>query len=183
MELYRNENNNLHRDNGPAVVTRNLIQYAMRGRLHRKDGPAVITPNGTKQYYWKGVHIEPSLWERQDTITGIEILEIKNVELRRSLMEMIGFEEFIKRANPRVLDKDKRTGAVLYKVEMPKDDEAEPLVVVKVLDGTPLKNSNGEEYRKEYFLRVPANILTCREAIAWTFSMTPKEYNELEKET
>jgi hypothetical protein len=183
MELFRNQSNNLHRDSGPAVVTPNLVQYVNNGKLHRSDGPAVLTPNGTKLFYWKGVHIEPSLWERKDTISAQEVLEIPNVELRRSVIEMIGFEEFINRANPTILDQDKKTNAVLYKVEMPKDDETEPLVVVKVLDGTLLKDSNGVEYRKEYFLRVPPSIMTCRDAIAWTFDIDPKEYDEVEKET
>lgn len=183
MELFRNEANNLHRETGPAVVTKHLIQYVQLGRLHRSDGPAVITSNGTKMHYWKGIFMEPSLWNNKDTMPATEILALPNAEVRRCMVEMIGYEAFLKRAKPKVLDEDKKSGATLYRVEMPEDDRNEPLVVVKVLDGTALKDSKGKEYRKEYFLRVPPAIKTCVEAIAWTFEMKPEEYAKLEKET
>lgn len=183
MELYRNDSNNLHREHGPAVVTPNLVQYVVNGRLHRADGAAVITNNGTKTYYWKGIFIEPSLWNTKDTIAAADVLNIRNAEVRRCMVEMIGYENFLKRAAPKVLDEDQKTGAILYRVEMPDDDKEEPLVVVKVKDGTALKDKNGNEYRKEYFLRVPPAIKTCSEAIAWTFDIPEKDYAEIEKET
>ena len=183
MEIYRNESNNIHREHGPAVVTRQMVQYVVNGRLHRADGPAVVTANGTKRYYWKGVHIEPSLWNSKNTISIAEVLAIANVEIRRCMVEIIGYAELIKRGDDKinVLDKDRTTGAVLYKLDMPEGDEA--VVVVKVLDGTPLKDEKGVEYRKEYFLRVPPTTTSCKEAIAWTFDMEPEEYSWLEKET
>lgn len=183
MEIHRNSSNNLHREHGPAVVTPNLVQYIVDGRLHRNDGPAVITANGTKWYYWKGVFLEPSLFCNKDTIAATDVLQIRNVEVRRSMMELIGYEAFLKRANPKVLDKDKDSGAVLYRVEMPQDDQNEPLVVVKVIDGSLTKNEKGEDYHREYFLRVPPAMKTCKEAIAWTFDMEPTEYSKVEKET
>lgn len=183
MELYRNENNNLHREQGPAVVTPHLVKYVVNGRLHRADGPAVITSNGTKMHYWKGIFLEPSLWNNKDTLRADEILNIPNAEVRRCMVELIGYENFIKRAKPTVLDRDEKTGAVLYKVDMPDDDRNEPLVVIKVIDGTSLTDSKGKTYRKEYFLRVPPQMKTCSEAVAWTFNMDQKEYQKIEKET
>lgn len=183
MELYRNESNNLHRERGPAVVTPQLIQYVTNGRLHRVDGPAVITGRGTHLYYWKGIFIEPSLWNTQDTIAATDVLKIPNAEVRRCMIEIIGLEKFIKRAKPTVLDKDEESGAILYKVDMPEDDRNEPLIAIKVIDGTALKDKDGKEYRKEYFLRVPPTMKSCKEAIAWTFSMDVKQYSALEKES
>lgn len=182
MELYRNESNNLHRDVGPAVVTPHLVQYVQNGRLHRADGAAVITSNGTKTFYWKGIFIEPSLWNNIDKMTAPEILNHPNAEIRRCLIEKIGYEKFLTRAKPKVLDEDKKTGAILYRVEIPGENE-EPLVVIKVKDGTPMKDKEGNETRKEYFLRVPPTIKSCLEAVAWTFDMDPKEYAKIEQET
>jgi len=185
MEIYRNENNDLHREHGPAVVTPNLIKYVVNGKIHRADGPAVITSTGGRLFYWKNVHIQPSLWKSKDTISVAEILAIQNSEVRRCMVEMIGYAELVRRGGSdfKIIDEDKETGAILYRLEMPKDDAKEPVVVVKVLDGTPMKDTNGNIYRKEYFLRVPPKYKTCKDAIAWTFGMEPDEYIRLERET
>jgi len=184
VELYRNETNNLHRDVGPAVVTSQMVQYVVNGKLHRSDGPAVVTCNGTKTYYWKGIFIEPELWLNKDSITAAEVFQIKNIELRRCLVEMIGYEAFFQRAGNKikVIHEDPKTGAILYYCDMPLEVN-EPLVVVRVLDGTPVRDENGIEKRKEYFIRVPPGMKTCSEAIAWTFEMDPSEYAKLEAET
>jgi hypothetical protein len=184
MEIYRNEKQNLHRDdNLPAVVTEDLLNYCVNGRLHRSNGPAVITPNGTRMYYWKGVQIDSETWANKDRMAAHEILGIENIEVRRAVIEMVGYEAFLEKANAKAVDTDKDTGAILYRVEMPFDDEAEPLVVVRVKDGTTLYDENGEAYRKQYFLRVPPNMTACKDAIAWTFKMTPEQYGKVEKET
>lgn len=184
MELYRDESNNLHRDVGPAVVTPHLIQYVVNNRLHRADGPAVITSNGTKTYYWKGIFIEPALWKSKDTISAAEVFAIKNIELRRCMIEMIGYEAFIARAGNKikVIHEDKKTGAILYSCQMP-EEGSEALVVVKVIDGTPVQDENGNITRKKYFIRVPPTMKNCSHAIAWTFEMEPEEYAKLEAET
>ena len=180
MQIYRNENNNLHRDNDlPAVVGPDVQHYCVNGRLHRSNGPASVTPNG-ELFYWKGVHIEPSLWHSRETMSAEEILNHPNTEVRRCLLEMVGYEKLLAKTPHQVLDEDPETGAVLYKVDVP-DDEA--LVVVKVIDGTELKDENGKGYRKVYFLKVPPTSQNCEEAIAWTFDMTVEEYKRLEVET
>ena len=171
-----------NRSNTEVKVTANLVQYVVDGRLHRADGPAVITSNGTKWYYWKNVFIEPSLYLRKDTIPATEVLNIRNVEVRRSMIELIGWESFIARANPKVVDQDKVSGAILYRVEMPRDDQDEPLVVVKAIDGTVSRNADGKDHRREYFLRVPPTMKTCKEAIAWTFAMDQKEEARRQRE-
>ncbi len=47
-----------------------------------------------------------------------------------------------------------------------------PLVFVKVLNATREKDGR----QKEFFLRVPPYITTAREAVAWSFGLTPEEY-------
>lgn len=49
----------------------------------------------------------------------------------------------------------------------------EPLHMVRVVDAT--HSTKGE--RKEYFLRLPPEIETAREAVAWTFGLSREEYN------
>jgi hypothetical protein len=45
-------------------------------------------------------------------------------------------------------------------------------VVVEVENGT--REPNG--WRRRYFLRVPPNMRSAHEAVAWTFGLTPEQY-------
>lgn len=180
MQIHRNESNLLHREDGPAVFDANLTQWYWNGKLHRPNGPAVMSPYGTRFFYWKGIFINPSYWDRKDEMTIEEIFAIENLEVRRSMIELIGFDEILRRAassshKPVLLDKDKH-GYELYKMEMPEDDKAEPLVVIKLIDSTELKDAEGRPYRKHYHLRVPPDTTNCEAAVAWTFNMKAGEY-------
>lgn len=194
MEIYVNEKNDLHRDNDePALVSKNMSEWCVNNKLHRAKGPAVkthlyrteadgtVVDVGTEMYYWKGIHIEKEMWDASETMDAEQVFKIENLELRRCMIEKIGYETFLKRSGDKlqVLDRDKDTGAVLYRVENPGD---ESILVVRVLDGTPVLNSDGQLYTKEYFLRVPPTLTSSKEAIAWTFRMTVEEYR-LEVET
>lgn len=57
----------------------------------------------------------------------------------------------------------------LYRREMLDD---EPLVMVKVRNSTPEPDGS----HKSYFLRVPPNVETAREAVAWTFGLEASDY-------
>lgn len=49
----------------------------------------------------------------------------------------------------------------------------EPLVVVMVDNSTPEPDGT----RQRFFLRVPPNVRTAREAVAWTFGLDEDDYN------
>ena len=57
----------------------------------------------------------------------------------------------------------------LYVTEQSNDEQ---IVMVRVTNSTP--EQNGEH--RTYFLRVPPNMMTAREAVAWTFGLTTDEY-------
>ena len=47
-----NNNGQLHREGGPALILLNGEQHWYRnGMVHRDDGPAVILPNGNQYWY------------------------------------------------------------------------------------------------------------------------------------
>lgn len=53
--ILRNGNGELHRDDGPALITPNGTQHWYRnGELHRDDGPAVVYPDGSRDWYRNG---------------------------------------------------------------------------------------------------------------------------------
>ena len=58
---WYNENNQLHRTDGPAMEYANGTKHwYLNDQLHRTDGPAVEWSNGTKEWYLNGVRLTES---------------------------------------------------------------------------------------------------------------------------
>ncbi len=54
-KVWRNENGDRHRVDGPAIIYPDGTQFwYINGKLHREDGPAVIYPNGIQHWYING---------------------------------------------------------------------------------------------------------------------------------
>ena len=52
---YRNKNNKLHRDNGPAIIFADGTQsWYKNGKCHRENGPALIGFIGIQEWYKNG---------------------------------------------------------------------------------------------------------------------------------
>ncbi len=127
--------------------------------LHAEKRPAVEWPDGTRVWYWHGVEIPNRIAERLDTLTPQRIASISNQEVRRLVLERVGWERFLDSAD-RVAQDDFGTlwdtGVRL---------EGERLRVVEVVNAT--EEPDGS--RRRYVLRVPPTVRTAREAVAWTF--------------
>jgi hypothetical protein len=48
-----------------------------------------------------------------------------------------------------------------------------------VVNGTPETDGS----RRRYVLRVPSRMRTAREAVAWTYGLTPERYGQLDVRT
>lgn len=106
---------------------------------------------------WRGVRVDERIAFQPETITGADIMTQENAEVRRVMMERIGYERFLSEVNATILDKDQDAGGdrLLVRVELPDD---EPFVAVSV--ACP---STG----RQYVLRVPPPIQTAHAASAW----------------
>lgn len=66
----RREDRYLHREDGPAVISPEGIQYwLIKDRLHREDGPAIVYPDGYSEYYIEGnemSELQFMLWKIQN---------------------------------------------------------------------------------------------------------------------
>lgn len=52
---YFNDDNDIHREDGPAIIERNGTEkWCQHGRLHRENEPAVVYPNGGKEWWYEG---------------------------------------------------------------------------------------------------------------------------------
>jgi hypothetical protein len=119
---------------------------------------------------WRGVPIDARIAFFPETITSDEILQEPNAEKRRVLLERMGYETFLARANAQTLDEDRDAGGPrrLLKVAMQGDED---LVCVSVLCP-----STG----RQYVIRVPPTMTTCHQAVAWVAGFDdPDEYQPL----
>jgi hypothetical protein len=107
---------------------------------------------------WHGVPIDERIAFRPETLDAREILAEPNAERRRVMMERFGLDRFMRDAKAQMLDQDRDAGGPrrLLRIELPDD---EPLVCVSVICPST---------QRQYMLRVPPTMQTCRQAVAWT---------------
>ncbi|MBV9928959.1 MAG: hypothetical protein JOZ96_28360 [Acidobacteria bacterium] len=137
------------------------------GRLHAPDGPALGYKDGWSFYAWRGMEVTADLIENRHLLTVGQIEDEHNVEWRRAMIEIYGPERFLLDSRARVVHQDEF--GILYSLELFRD---EPLVMVEVRNSTPEPDGS----HKTYFLRVPPNVRTAREAVAWTFGLEASDY-------
>lgn len=107
---------------------------------------------------WRGVPIDERIAFRPGSIGVDEVLSEGNAERRRVLLERLGLDRFLSEARAETLDEDRDPGGVrrLLRVRFEGDED---LVCVMVH----CPSTGGR-----YLLRVPPNMRTCHQAVAWT---------------
>jgi len=118
-------------------------------------------------YAWHGVIVPDDVIELKEPITIERIAAERNVEVRRVLIERFGLDDYLKSGKVIKIHQDK-TG-ILWRMDLEGD---EPIMVVQVINSTP----EPDGIYKEYFLRVPPDIVRAKQAVAWTFGLTEDEY-------
>lgn len=141
----------------PTVVVRDRLN-----RLHNADGPAVRF-HDRALHALSGVYIPTFEWTLRDDAKLI--LTVANVEMRRALIERMGVREWIERAELKPTHTD-RFGTFYRLGDVRHVGDTYGYVHV-VCPST----------RQDYFVPVPGNCRTAHEAVAWTFSMVPEDYD------
>ncbi|MBE9049904.1 hypothetical protein IQ243_05690 [Nostocales cyanobacterium LEGE 11386] len=117
---------------------------------------------------WRGVRVTDEIAFASDSLTGQDILNIENVELRRVLIERLGYETFLQQVGGLIRDRDQDAGGERQLVYIPFEDD-EPLMVLKVTCP-----STGHIH----VLRVPPHMRSCHQAAAWIAGFNnPDEYH------
>lgn len=106
---------------------------------------------------WRGVRVDERIAFHPEQLTAREALAEKNAELRRVMIECIGYLRFVREAKARTLDEDNDRGGTrqLLFIELAGD---EPLVGLSCYCPSTAR---------QYFLRVPPKMKTCHQAAAW----------------
>ncbi len=143
-------------------------------RLHGDGQPALVFQDGVRLYIDHGLALPPKVAIHPERLTVREILEERNVELRRAMISRKGLASFLREADPTLLDADYErhnpNPRKLYRLSIPRD---EPIVALHVVD--PAKKRLG--LPADVLLRVPPSMETCAQAAAWTFGFgNPADY-------
>ncbi|MGI8334270.1 DUF6745 domain-containing protein [Actinomadura scrupuli] len=142
------------------------------GRLHRGDGPALVYPGGFALYAWRGMPMPADFIDGLDALTPERIGAETNAELRRVMLERYGFDRYLAETGAKPISRD--DAGVLWRIDLPGD---EPVVMVEVVNSTPEPDGT----HLTYWLRVPPRTRTAHEGVAWTFGLSPGEYQPLKQ--
>jgi hypothetical protein len=153
----------------------NILARDDRGRLHSLTGPACAYPDGWAIYAVHGVRVPRYVIEEPREI-DIGCIDVEtNAEVRRVMIEryrhgedVSGAAAYVRDSGAERLDHDERFGT-LWRRNVPDD---EPIVMIEVVNST--RESHGSF--KRFWLRVPPNMTTAHEAVAWTFNLPAKDY-------
>lgn len=126
-------------------------------------------PDGLKDVglRWRGIPVSHKIVFHPETLSAEEILKERNAELRRVMIERLGYEKLLEIAHAVELDRDKDAGGERRLLRIPLEgDEAVVCVSVQC-------PSTGHRF----ILRVPPNMTSCRQAVAWTAGYdNPNDY-------
>lgn len=152
-----------------------FVQQDDQHRLHNEDGPACHWKNDDWGIYAvHGVRVPKEIIEDKDSISVESIEAEQNAEVRRVMIEFFTYERYLEEGEFKLLDNDPEWGE-LYTRDL--NGDPEPLVLVKVVNST----AEPDGTFKNYTLRVPPQMKTAREAIAWTFGVEGSEYAPLQE--
>jgi hypothetical protein len=106
---------------------------------------------------WRGVRVNERIAFEPEQLSAREALGERNAEVRRVMIERMGYLRFATEAKAKVLDADQDAGGTrqLLFIDLQQD---EPLVGLSCCCP-----STG----RQYFLRVPPAMKTCQQAAAW----------------
>lgn len=136
-------------------LTLDVTSWIDIGRSGIRELPSRLDHVGLR---WNGVAISRRIAFEPETLTHREVLAERNAEVRRVMIERMGYDRFLEQAQAQILDRDRDRGGErrLLRIEIPDD---EPLVCVSVQCP-----STGHQF----VLRVPPHVTSCHQAIAWT---------------
>jgi len=149
----------------PAEIHRDVD-----GRLHSPTGAAISWRDGWGLHVWRGTRVPKAWIENPAGLDPQLALTHENVEQRRCVAEILGWEKVLNLLQPKVVDTDadEEIGQLL-EVELAGNRER----FLKVKCGT----------GRRFVLPVPPTVKTALEANAWTFGIDAGDLRALEVRT
>lgn len=139
-------------------------------RPHGEDTASLAWADGTAAFAWHGRLVSPELIERNEPVDISRILRERDADWQEILIGRYGLGRFVLDAGADEIHRD--DCGRLYRLQR---RWREPIVVVRVRNGTPEKDGSF----REFWLRVPPGMTTARAAVAWTFGLTTDQYDPI----
>jgi len=141
------------------------LRFDSQNRLHAEGEPAIEFADGWKIYFYHGVRLpeqygqlHPNKWQSQ------WLLAEENAEVRRVLIEGIGYDRIIQELSAKQIDSWQE-----YALLQIDNADVEPICLLKMTCP-----STGFIHA----LRVPPNLTSAREAIRWVnWEIDPEEFS------
>lgn len=150
------------------------------GRLHAEDGLALEYRDGWGVYAWHGFRISgKNTWiiKQKEKITPELIEKETNAELRRIMLEIYGYEKYLAKRNAKEIAVDELHGKKRRLLEFTLANE--PIRVVEVVNGTREPDGTHRKFILGCVRRDGRFPETPHEAIAWSYGINPKVYDEV----
>ena len=149
------------------VLERPTVIRLEDDELHNPLGPAVRFPDGWEGWALEGVPVPPEAIRDPERFDPHVALTHPNVEVRRVLLAHLGWDRVVAASGlaPDVQDEHGR----LWRLPVP---DREAVLLLEVENAT----AEADGTRRRYFLRVPPDMRSPREASAWTFGLDEDEY-------
>ncbi|MFG2028063.1 DUF6745 domain-containing protein [Streptomyces sp. NPDC048825] len=148
-------------------------------RLHRDDGPAVRFADGAAVHVRHGTYV-PEWVINSPTVDRIHAE--RNVEIRRSAIELIGWAAYIEQARLRlvgVTGDPGNPGSDLHLYDVPRELWGRPARLLLVVNGSVEPDGR----RRRYALSVPDHLEDPLSAAGWTYGLSGEQYARLVRRT
>lgn len=154
-------------------------RWPTRADWGRKGGHGLPAESTMRGYFGSLVGIQ-GRYARTQALWPDLILSIRNATVRRDALEKYGIERFLRNGKGELRQQD--DFGKLWR--LPGDGVDEHMQYVEVVNKTPRVNEEtGEVVTKDgapvydhYFLRVPPEVATARDAVAWGYEVPAEEF-------
>lgn len=168
----------------PRLVVRNSIDLAECAALEeippQMPPPQRVELGGTRlrgvpaswqaiPISWRRVPVSARILYQPERIAPSEVLAEANLEVRRIMLQRIGFERFARSVEALLVDEDRDPGGPRRLLRIP----------TKAAEDIFLLNVRCPSTQREYLLRVPPNVTTCHAAAAALAGLSPDRYNPI----
>ncbi|MDV6273469.1 hypothetical protein R3Q06_08155 [Rhodococcus erythropolis] len=147
-------------------------------RLHHSDSPAIEFEDGTNAFVLHGA-IVPD-WVVLDP-TAERIAQERNVEIRRSAIERIGWDTYIEIAGLTLVDEtdDPGNAGCLIQLYASPEGWGRSGRILLAVNGSLERDG----HRRRYGLHVPGWFTSALDAAGWTYGITGSDYARLVRRT
>jgi hypothetical protein len=148
-------------------------------RLHHLHGPAIRWPDGLALSFVRGIRVPASILQREGEVEAIH--HYPNSEVRRALIERMGWLTYVDRAGLRLVRTAPDPGNPPHELALYEDPDRRlgDIRIVVMTNGSPDRSGALRRYAEP----VPGDIGDPVEAAAWQYQIPVETYRALQRRT